>query len=82
MCLERYIYVLLYKLKINLVLCAKYLLTENYKICMRVLGTSHADDVSYFLNVTFIPQDARRTGVEADLQSQMLDLWGTFAKSG
>jgi len=52
-----------------------------YDFCLQI-GTSHADDVSYFLNVTFIPQDKQRTGVEADLQKQMLNLWGSFAKSG
>ncbi|XP_065346021.1 venom carboxylesterase-6-like [Cloeon dipterum] len=45
-------------------------------------GASHADDVSYFLNVTFIPQDVPRTGLDADLQKQMTDLWSTFAEVG
>ncbi|XP_059483675.1 venom carboxylesterase-6-like isoform X2 [Neocloeon triangulifer] len=45
-------------------------------------GASHADDVSYFLNVTFIPQEKPRTGADAQVQTQMLDIWTSFVKSG
>lgn len=44
-------------------------------------GVSHADDVTYFLNVSFI-KDEPRYGLEKDVEVLILDLWTSFAKDG
>ncbi|KAF4524672.1 hypothetical protein B566_EDAN009516 [Ephemera danica] len=57
-------------------------LTDIMTDSKKDFGVGHSDDVTYFLNVSFLTSEVIHTGMEKQVEILMLDLWSSFAKNG